>query len=203
MRILIADDHALYRDALARLVRGLEPAARVEEAASVAEIDALLDADPACELLMMDLRMPGAQGCNAVAALHAQRPGVPIVVISGSENPLDARLATESGAVAFLRKSLPPEAMQGVLRQLFEGAGPDALAMQAVPQPHDPAAPRLTPRQREVLRAICQGSSNKQIARAMGLSEGTVKLHAAAVLQALGAGNRTEAAARARAYGLE
>jgi DNA-binding NarL/FixJ family response regulator len=206
VRILIADDHALYRDALARMLRGMEPAARVEEAASVAEVEALLEADPACELLLMDLRMPGAQGCAAIDALHQSRPGVPIVVISGSENPLDVRLSLASGAVGFLRKSMQPESMQAVLRGLLDGAWPDSpelSAALAAPAPPAGDAPRLTPRQLEVLRAVCSGAPNKQIARTLGLSEGTVKLHTAAVLQALKVNNRTEAAARARELGLE
>ena len=85
MRILIADDHALYRDALVRLVRTLDGAAAVEEAGSLDEIDAQLRADPACDLLLLDLRMPGCLDASPVEALHRRHPGVPIVVISGSE----------------------------------------------------------------------------------------------------------------------
>jgi DNA-binding NarL/FixJ family response regulator len=199
MRILIADDHALYRDALVRLVRTLDAAAAVEEAGSLDEIDARLQADPACDLLLLDLRMPGCLDASPVEALHRRHPGVPIVVISGSEHPYERQRALAHGAVGFLRKSLQPAAMQRALQRLLEGEEIGEVPDDDAP----PSGPRLTPRQSEVLRSLAHGASNKQMAQQFGLSEGTVKLHVAAILLALGAGNRTEAAARARALGLD
>ncbi|MBL0718608.1 response regulator transcription factor [Piscinibacter sp. Jin2] len=197
MRILIADDHALFRDALARLVRSLVAEARVEEAGSLDEIRACLSADPDCELLLLDLRMPGCFDSDPVEALHRAHPAVPIVVISGSEQAGEAARARARGAVGFLRKSLAPAAMQQALQKLLAGE-----EIEAAPEPAGSLAlPHLTPRQQEVLAAVAQGASNKQIAQQLGLSEGTVKLHVAAILLALDAGNRTEAAARARALG--
>lgn len=203
MRILIADDHALFRDALARLVRTLQPTARVDEAGSLAEAEARLGEEPACELLLLDLRMPdeaeggGPPAAQPVARLHRAHPGVPIVVVTGSELPDEARRARAQGAVACLRKSLAPAAMQAALQRLLAGEELDAEPG----GPPDPGAPRLTPRQHEVLQALVRGASNKQIAQQLQLSEGTVKLHVAAILLALGASNRTEAAARAHALG--
>lgn len=197
MRILIADDHALFRDALARLVRSLVAEARVEEAGSLDEIRACLAADPDCELLLLDLRMPGCFDSDPVETLHQAHPAVPIVVISGSEQAGEAARARARGAVGFLRKSLAPDAMQQALQRLLAGEeleiAPEPAGLR--PEPH------LTPRQQEVLQDLVQGASNKQIAQRLGLSEGTVKLHVAAILLALEAGNRTEAAARARALG--
>ena len=199
MRILIADDHALYRDALVRLVRTLDEAAAVEEAGSLDEIETCLEADPACDLLLLDLRMPDCLDASPVETLHRRHPGVPIVVISGSEHPYERQRALAHGAVGFLRKSLQPDAMQCALQRLLQGEELGDLPDDGAP----PSAPRLTPRQREVLRSLAHGASNKQMAQQFGLSEGTVKLHVAAILQALDAGNRTEAAARARALGLD
>lgn len=199
MRVLIADDHALYRDALARLVRTLDAQADVVEAGTLGEVVALLAARPDCDLVLLDLRMPGCEERSPVEALHRTHPGVPIVVISGSEHPHERQRALAHGAVGFLRKSLQPAAMQKALQRLLAGEEIDALHDDA---PAD-AGPHLTPRQREVLRSLAHGASNKQMAQRFGLTEGTVKLHVAAILQALGAGNRTEAAARARALGLD
>lgn len=204
MRILIADDHALFRDALARLVRTLEPGAAVEEAATLAEAEARLAEEPACDLLLLDLGMPGSgpgvapaeEAQHPVERLHRAHPGVPIVVVTGSEQPGEGRRARGHGAVACLRKSLAPAAMQAALQRLLAGEEIEAEA-----EPPAPGMPRLTPRQHEVLRALVQGASNKQIAQQLQLREGTVKLHVAAILQALGAANRTEAASRARALG--
>lgn len=201
MRVLIADDHALYRDALARMVRTLDAGAAVEEAGTLGEVAVRLAAQPPCDLVLLDLRMPGCADGYPVEALHRSHPGVPIVVISGSEHPHERQRALAHGAVGFLRKSLQPAAMQKALQCLLAGEEIDGLA--AVEDAPADQAPRLTPRQREVLRSLAGGASNKQIAQRFGLSEGTVKLHVAAILQALGATNRTEAAARARALGLD
>lgn len=198
MRILIADDHALFRDALARLVRSLRPEARIEEASSLHEVEQLLASDPACDLLLLDLRMPGTLGAHPVEALHPRHPGVPIVVISGSEHPHEAQRATAYGAVGYLRKSLQPEAMHRSLQRLLDGEELDTSEVST-----DPTLPKLTPRQLDVLRSLARGASNKLIAQQLGLTEGTVKVHVAAILEALGAGNRTEAAAMAHAMGLD
>ena len=199
MRVLIADDHALFRDALARLVRTLDADAEVLEAGTLGDVEMRLAERPACDLVLLDLRMPGCLEAHPVEALHRRHPGVPIVVISGSEHPQERQRALAHGAVAFLRKSLQPAAMQKALQCLLAGEDFDTA------DDESPAGdrPRLTPRQHEVLRSLASGASNKQMAQRFGLSEGTVKLHVAAILQALGASNRTEAAARARALGLD
>ncbi|MBU0601525.1 MAG: response regulator transcription factor [Gammaproteobacteria bacterium] len=202
MRILIADDHPLFRDALARMVQELNPDAHIAEAGSAAELEQLLERDPSCELMLIDLRMPGSKPSQTVERLHARHPAVPIVVVSGSENPLDAEESLARGALFYLRKSLTPEAIRRHLSTLLSGELPDARDDPAMWPVERADGPRLTPRQLEVLRALSGGASNKLIARELGLSEGTVKLHVAAVIGALAVQNRTEAAARARELGL-
>ena len=198
MKVLIADDHPLFRDALARMVRECAPDTLIVEAGSLDEARRALD--DCTDLLLIDLRMPGGAPADVVGSLHALQPTLPIVVVSGSENPLDARHALAQGAVCFLRKSLPPDTLRRHLATLLAGELPDDT--DAGPFAAQAAAPALTPRQLEVLRALSGGATNKHIARALGLTEGTVKLHVAAVIGALGVGNRTEAAARARDLGL-
>jgi DNA-binding NarL/FixJ family response regulator len=195
MRILVADDHPLYRDAISRLLLELDPDAEVASAESLEAVRSALASDPPTDLLLIDLRMPGSEGFPSIAALHRDYPGVPIFVVSGSDSPLDPKRARDAGTLGFLSKSASPETMRLTLAALLDGSW-EPLALAAEP------AVRLTPRQLDVLQGMAAGQPNKRIALNLGLVEGTVKLHVAAVLDALGAANRTQAVVRAQELGL-
>ncbi|NDF70994.1 MAG: DNA-binding response regulator [Betaproteobacteria bacterium] len=195
MRILVADDHPLYRDAISRLLLELDPDAEVASAESLEAVRAALASDSPTDLLLIDLRMPGSEGFPSIAALHRDHPGVPIFVVSGSDSPLDPTRARSAGALGFLSKSATPETMRLTLAALLDGSW-EPLALQTEP------SIRLTPRQLDVLQGMAAGQPNKRIALNLGLVEGTVKLHVAAVLDALGAANRTQAVIRAQELGL-
>jgi DNA-binding NarL/FixJ family response regulator len=195
MRILVADDHPLYRDAISRLLLELDPDAEVASAESVEAVRSALASDPPADLLLIDLRMPGSEGFPSIAALHRDYPGVPIFVVSGSDSPLDPTRARSAGTLGFLSKSASPETMRLTLAALLDGSW-EPLALEAEPPI------RLTPRQLDVLQGMAAGQPNKRIALNLGLVEGTVKLHVAAVLDALGAANRTQAVIRAQKLGL-
>ena len=195
MRILVADDHPLYRDAISRLLLELDPDAEVASAESLEAVRAALASDSPADLLLIDLRMPGSEGFPSIAALHRDHPGVPIFVVSGSDNPLDPTRARSAGTLGFLSKSATPETMRLTLAALLDGSW-EPLALQTEPSIH------LTPRQLDVLQGMAAGQPNKRIALNLGLVEGTVKLHVAAVLDALGAANRTQAVIRAQELGL-
>ena len=195
MRILVADDHPLYRDAISRLLLELDPDAEVASAESLEAVRAALASDSPADLLLIDLRMPGSEGFPSIAALHRDHPGVPIFVVSGSDSPLDPTRARSAGALGFLSKSATPETMRLTLAALLDGSW-EPLALQTEP------SIRLTPRQLDVLQGMAAGQPNKRIALNLGLVEGTVKLHVAAVLDALGAANRTQAVIRAQELGL-
>jgi DNA-binding NarL/FixJ family response regulator len=203
MRILVADDHPLFRDALARIVASVDPGGSVVEAADFDGVRAALAAGPSTDLLLLDLRMPGADGVESMKALARAHVGLSIVVVSGSESPVEARQVLEAGALGCLRKSTQPALLAQVIAGLIDGSGLDhpLLTEAARTPPSTGPGEALTPRQFEVLTALCTGASNKVIARQLGLAEGTVKLHVAAILQALRAESRTEAATRARALG--
>lgn len=203
MRILVADDHPLFRDALVRIVGRVAPSAEVHEAADFDAVQAALAGGPAFDLLLLDLRMPGANGAQSIAALVERHVALPILVVSGSESPVEARQVLDAGALGCLRKSTQPEALSRLISGLIDGTGLDdpLLTDSARLPPRAHPGDALTPRQFEVLTALCTGASNKLIARQLGLAEGTVKLHVAAILQALNAASRTEAASRARALG--
>lgn len=202
MKLLIADDHPLVRDALARCLRTLLPQAHIFEAADRAAAEAQLQAH-APALALLDLHMPGMQGVAGVAALRLHFPAVRLLVVSGDDEPATVRAVLAAGAVGFLPKAETAAVMLQALRLVLDGGcyvPAQALAGFAQAAREQPAT--LTPRQHEVLRCLMQGQPNKQIARELGIGEGTVKLHIAAVLRALRARNRTEAALRARELGL-
>jgi DNA-binding NarL/FixJ family response regulator len=205
MNVLIADDHPLVRDALARTLRGVLPDAQVIEADDLPAAVAALRAN-ACGLVLLDLHMPGMDGVAGVRQLRALFPSVPLAVVSAEQDPATVRAACAAGAVAWLPKSEAPAVLQQALRLVLGGGSYlPALALAdlrpGAPAPQ-PDLSRLTPRQRDVLRCLMQGLPNKLIARELGLSEGTVKIHLAALLRTLQARNRTEAVVMARRIGV-
>jgi DNA-binding NarL/FixJ family response regulator len=206
MRVLIADDHPLVRDALARTVRELDAAADVQQAG---EFDALMQlalAGPA-DLALLDLNMPGMNGVAGLRRLRDMLPTLPVVVASGQDDATTIRAVLAAGAAGFIPKSERTEVLLNALRLVLGGGvyvPPRSLEEAAVVEPAaQAAAAALTPRQRDVLRALSRGQPNKLIARELGLTEGTVKIHIAAILRALQARNRTEAVVRARELGLD
>lgn len=206
MKVLIADDHPLLREALAGTVLALLPQAEVFEAADLAAAEALLRARPPGHeptLVLLDLQMPGMAGAAGVAALRLRFPEVRLLVVSGNDDPATVRAVLAAGAVGFLPKAESGAVMRQALRLVLDGGcyvPAQALAdLDGAPRAKTAT---LTPRQHDVLHCLMQGQPNKQIARELGIGEGTVKLHIAAVLRALRARNRTEAVVRARELGL-
>jgi DNA-binding NarL/FixJ family response regulator len=209
MKVLIADDHPMVRDALARTVRELDATTEVLQAGDFESLLRLaLDAraDPP-DLALLDLNMPGMNGVAGLRRLREQLPTLPIVVASGQDDALTIRSVLAAGAAGFVPKSERVEVLLNALRLVLAGGvyvparSLDAPA-QVAPSPAAAVA-LLTPRQRDVLRALSRGQPNKLIARELGLTEGTVKIHIAAILRALQARNRTEAVVRARELGLD
>ena len=207
MKILIADDHPMVRDALARTVRLVEPAAEIIEAADYdSAASALAAHGGALVLALLDLHMPGMDGVEGVRRLHAAHAAVPLLVASGDDDPVVMRAASSAGAVGFLPKSESAEVLQQAIR-LVRGGG-TYLPSQALADlrhggpPKRPDTAGLTPRQLEVLKSLMRGQPNKLIARELGLTEGTVKIHIAAILRVLQARNRTEAVVVARDLGI-
>lgn len=200
MRVLIADDHPLVRDALARALAAVDPALDAVEAGDGHELLARLD-EQAFDLALVDLLMPGMDGVNGVRALRRRCPTLPVMVVSGQVEPGTVRAVLEAGAAGFVPKTGAAETLLlacGVVASGGVYVPPHALL--ALHDGGAPAAPTvaLTPRQRDVLALLMDGEPNKRIAQRLGLTEGTVKLHIAALLRALQARNRTEAVVRAR-----
>ena len=209
LKVLIADDHPMLRDALARTLRLVEPEAQVIEAADYdGTVAAMLAHMP--DLALVDLHMPGMQAVEGVRRLRLRFAGVPLVVVSGEEDPLMIRATLAAGAAGFLPKSESPAVLQQALR-LVRGGGVYTPTQALADLRHGaassglarPDASGLTPRQLDVLKSLMRGQPNKLIARELGLTEGTVKIHIAAILRALRARNRTEAVVMARRLGLQ
>lgn len=199
--ILIADDHPLFRQALAMAASLVRPDARIVESANLAT--AMNEAVAADDLILilLDLKMPGAEGYSGVALLHAEKPGVPILVVSSADAGEAARNALRFGAVGFVGKDSDLSVIEDAVR--------DALAGKRLPPPSDeaidPVAEKiaaLTPTQLKVLLGVMEGRLNKQIAYDLGVSEATIKAHMTAILKKLDVHNRTQAVLAARALGL-
>jgi DNA-binding NarL/FixJ family response regulator len=214
MHILLVDDHPLLRGGMRFLLRSLDADLEMDEASDGDQALARVAAR-GYDLVLLDLKMPGLNGLDALAALHAAIPGTPLVVLSAEEDPDVVRAAIEGGAMGFIPKSSTPETLIQALRLvLAQGVYLPAAALDTVGRPAVPEQasgvsgaggcmlPGLTPRQVEVLRCVIRGKSNKAIARELEVSEGTVKAHLSAVFLALGAHNRTEAVFAAAKLGL-
>ncbi len=221
MKILIADDHRLVIEAVKAKLSEIAPGIEFVLAMSVDEL--LARASDDIDLAVIDLNMPGAEGQAHVDEIRRRHPAVPVIVLSGYEDPAIMRSALEHGVLGFIPKAYSPEVMLSAVRLVLAGgvyvppmllsAVPPGVVA-GVPPGAGEAAQRassaataqtlehlrtvLTERQVEVLQLLSQGKPNKLIGRALGISEGTVKIHLAAIFRALNVRNRTEAVVAAQ-----
>ena len=197
--ILIADDHPLVLGALRQAVSGAVPGAFIHEASDFESLAAALEETPVMDLVLLDLSMPGVRGFSGLLFLRAERPSVPVIVVSGNEDRAVMRHCLEFGASAFVPKSLDMASMQAAIRAVLDGARwmPPDFDLAARNNPESGALVRrlssLTPQQVRVLMMLSQGLLNKQIAYELTVSEATVKAHVSAILQKLDVDSRTQA----------
>ncbi|MBA1373693.1 LuxR C-terminal-related transcriptional regulator [Sphingomonas ursincola] len=200
--ILIADDHPLFRQALILAVSRVAPQAQILETGTLAAAAAAASTAQGLRLILLDLKMPGAMGYSGIAMLHAERPEVPILVVSSAEGAAVAEEARQLGAVGFLSKDSDLGTIEAAIARALGGRAPAAAASNAPePLPQDVAG--LTPTQLRVLREVIDGKLNKQIAHDLAMSEATVKAHMTTIMRKLGVQNRTQAALVARSLGLD
>lgn len=202
MELLIADDHPIYRSAIAQALRELLPEARLHEAASLASLEAAIREHAELDLVLLDLHMPGAQGYSGLVYLRGERPALPVLVISADEHPRTVRRAQQFGAAGFVPKSVPVPTLLAAIQAVLDG-GQWFPAAQAERNEADAQLAsrlaQLTPQQFRVLMAMAEGRLNKQIAYDLGLAENTVKVHVSAILDKLGCHSRTQAAVLVKA----
>ena len=196
--ILIADDHPLFREALRGAVLRAVPGAQPLEAASVGALLEALDAHPQCELLLLDLNMPGANGFSALVHVRAAYPALPVVVVSAREDADTVRRALGHGAAGFIPKSADLDTLCMALERILDGgtwapAQADGAALAPDEARLARALAGLTPAQFRVLGMVCAGLLNKQVAYELSITEATVKAHMSAVLRKLGVHTRTQA----------
>jgi DNA-binding NarL/FixJ family response regulator len=212
MNVLLVEDHALFREGLKLLLPSFDTALRFDEAGNCAEALQLATRGR-YDLVLLDLNLPGLKGIEALKALREALPAVPLVVLSGEDDPQLVRDAIDAGAMGFIPKSSTKEVLIQALRLVLAHGvylPPAVLDVRPAggPRPSgddsSDAAARLgiTPRQMDVLRYVIQGKPNKSIARELDIAEATVKAHLSSVYQALGVRNRTEAVYAAAKLGL-
>ena len=198
--IIVADDHPLFREALRHALGRAVPDAAVVEADTVAALLDEAERHPEADLLLLDLNMPGANGFSALVQMRAHHPSLPVVIISANEDPAVIRRSIAHGAAGFVPKSSTVEEMIEALQAVLDGDVwiPDSVEAESPTLEGAEAdiASRLaslTPQQFRVLTMLSAGLLNKQIAYELGVSEATIKAHMTAIMQKLGATNRTQA----------
>jgi DNA-binding NarL/FixJ family response regulator len=198
-RLVIADDHPLFRGALREAVTGLFEPDAIGEAGSFDDISKLLEGNSDIDLVLLDLAMPGVRGFSGLMYMRAQFPGVPVVIVSGVDDPAVIRRCMDFGASGFIPKTLSAKAIRRAIEQVLDGGiwtPPDLdLSVKSDDQSAAMLArlASLTPQQVRVLMMLSEGLLNKQIAYELNVSEATVKAHVSAILQKLGVESRTQA----------
>jgi DNA-binding NarL/FixJ family response regulator len=196
VKILIVDDHALFRAGLRMLLATIGQDVKCIEASNGAEAIARLGEHPDVALCLLDLTLKNEDGLAAIQKIKEALPSVAVVVVSGADDSATIRGCIDAGAMSFIPKSVTPEVMTKALHHVLNGAVylPEqvASALQSTA-----SRPSLTPRQLQVLQCLSRGLPTKLISRELALSEHTVKEYIALVFQALGARNRTEAVIKA------
>ena len=205
MKILVVDDHALVREGLSQVLKGLEPGQTVEvlQAPDCAQAFALARAHPDLDLVLLDYHLPDMNGLAALAVLSQQHPDLPVVILSGSANPSVMQQALTQGAAGFVTKSGLSDELLFALRHVLAGNIYVPSSLSAFPEAYSyatsPAAqpPVFSPRQLEVLQLLLDGCTNREISAQLFLGEETIKTHVATIMRAFRAKTRTQAATEA------
>ena len=204
MKILIVDDHTLFRQGLCYVLNELEEQIGILEASGLEQAMQHVAANPDLDLVLLDLHMPGEDGFTALDTFAKRYPVMPVVILSASKQYGDIKRALDAGAMGYIPKDTTSTVMLNALRLILSGGiyVPPDMAQQFGLNQSDSNAPVLTPRQLQVLALLVQGYSNKVIASQLNLAEATVKMHVTSIMKSLGVSNRTQAAMAAEKLGL-
>ncbi|MCH8621392.1 response regulator transcription factor [Undibacterium sp. TS12] len=201
---LIIEDHPIYRDALLLFMRHLLGAAQVAAVTSTEEALAQSASHAGLRLILLDLRLPGMNGVEAICSLRKHYPDAAIVVVSASEDRREVDAALRAGAKAFISKAVSTDLMIEVVRKILANEVLDTnwITLRGKQANKEEPLLALTPRQQETLTLLCQGLSNKEIGLRLDLAEITVKMHVTSIFRVLNVVNRTQAVLAARSLGL-
>lgn len=215
MRLLLVDDHALFREGMRLVLQQLPEVTEILEAGSFSEALKVAEANPDLDLALLDLNMPGSDGAISIRYFNQHYPHIPVMVVSGEEGRTIMEKVMASGALGFVCKNSSAPVMLSALNLVLSGG---VYVPPQLLRPSDDASRQdadrldkrstrtnefgLTARQMEVLQCIAEGLSNKEIADRLNLAEGTVKIHVAATYQTLRVNNRMEAVRLAEQLGM-
>ena len=205
MKVLIADEHALFRDGLALLIEQLDATATILQAGNFTQVLKILDSEHKFDLIIIDLDMQDIAWEKAFDAIRAKAKEARLVVISASENVHNIRESLEKGASGYITKRAETKILSNALKLILDGGTyipPIMLGKNVDASETRGKSKMLTNRQSQVLGLVAKGMSNKQIAYTLGLTEGTVKLHVTAILKILNVYNRTGAVMEATKLGV-
>ncbi len=200
MKILLVDDHALFREGMHYVLGKLDTEADILDASNFQDALTIASENKDLDLALLDLNMPGSEGAASVKLFHIRHPAIPIVVVSGTEQRDDIEKTMKNGAMGFICKQSTGEAMVHALQVVLDGGiySPPQMLDHTLKLNEEKRSWRsngfgLTARQMEVLQLLARGMSNKDIAQAIHLAEGTVKIHVAAIFSCLNVNRRIDA----------
>ncbi|MBI4754605.1 MAG: response regulator transcription factor [Betaproteobacteria bacterium] len=204
MKILVLDDHPLICAGLTLVLGGLYPGTEVLAAAEGRECLEYIASEPRIALVLLDIKLPGSDGISLMARMRELRPDLPVVILTASDDPATVQRAIDAGAAGFITKNVPNSQLIDALRRVLEGEVhlPASVLSTAPPlttaggsalgRAREAHELHLSPRQMEVLTLLVQGLSNKAICRTLGMADGTVKTHIAAIMRTLDVSTRTQ-----------
>ncbi|HLO64318.1 MAG TPA: response regulator transcription factor [Azonexus sp.] len=214
LKLLVVEDHALVREGLVRLLAQMERGVEVQESADFESALNVLDNEGEFDLVLLDLALPGIDGFAGLDILRRRYPAMPVAVVSAFDDTPTITRVLNLGASGFIPKAFSGEALLSAVREVLAGnifrpvgqSGATLDAETPVPPAKTGVRPDevgLTDRQGQVLALMVRGMTNRDIADQLGLSEGTVKIHATAVFKTLGVSSRTQALVAVARYGID
>lgn len=195
LHVIVADDHALIRELLERQLKELDADVRVYHAGTLQEVLELARTAERLDLILLDLRMPGMNGFAGLQAVRQKRPEVPVAILSGQIDPQTIREALQAGAAGYLPKTMRAAGMLNALRLILDGERyvPESALNTSATAGGEPSGAEISRRERDVVKLLMRGHTNKEIARDLQIEEVTVALHLRSIYRKLAVRNRTQA----------